>query len=171
MVDFANLKRPYSTWSEPEREEFIDALLKIINDNTRAAVVWVLETNAYMEVIKAKNLLDKDIVRAYHICARKCIEWVSICAKIAGYQDKILHIFDQGNPAWRTFAGAFTPEILGVYNIFQPIAQSKTDVVPLQSADVLAHQVVRNFALSGGLISGNSQRLYSYRLLGKPGQI
>ena len=169
MTEFANLRFPYSKWSEPDREAFMDALLKIINDNTRAAVVFAIETDAYMEVIKAKNLLDKDIVRAFHICARKCIEWVSICARIAGHQDKILHIFDQGNSAWTTFAKAFTPEVLNAYNILQPIARRKTDIISLQSADVLVHQVVRNFALSAGLVPANNQRLYSTKLFGKPG--
>lgn len=171
MTEFANLRYPYSTWDEAKRDKFIQAVIKIINANVRKGVVWAIEPDAYMEVIKAKNLLDKDIVRAYHICARKCIESVALWAIVAEHPYKVLHIFDQGCSAWPTFEASFTPEILDAYDILMPTAQRKTDVTPIQAADALVHQTVRNLALSAGLIPPNSQRLYSYNLFAKAGVV
>lgn len=168
MVEFANLRLPYRNWSEEKRDWLIQSFLDIIADCPRIWTTWMVEIDAYMEVIKANNLLDKDIVRAYHICARKCIETVSTWAFAAGYSQKILHVFDQGNPAWPTFVDRFNQPMLNSLRILQPISQSKVDVPPLQAADILVHQVARHALLSSGR-AGETQRLYTPRLFGKPG--
>lgn len=153
---------------EEKYQSLIDRVLNVLATYPRAYVAWAIEIDAYMEIIKARNLLDTDIVRAYHICARKCIEVVHGWAYVAQHKHKILHIFDHGNPAWPTFEDSFTDEMLEDLNILKPIAQSKRDVVGLQSADVLAHQVARNLLISAGKIP-ERQRLYTPKLLGKPG--
>jgi len=170
MTEFANLKDPYRNWNDSEREEFIQSLIQVICRYVRAYAVFAVETDAYMEAVKAKNILNKDIIRAYHICARKCIEWVSTAAGIAKHKCEVLHVFDQGSPAWVTFESSFTPEIRGSYNILQPVAKRNTDVAPLQAADMLVHQVVRNYSLSAALIPPANRRLYSVNLIcGKGG--
>ena len=123
---------------------------------------------------KGNNILDEssveyeDIVRAYHILARKCIESISDIARIGEYGPKILHIFDQGNAAWPTFEPLFTAEMLDGLNIYRPTAQSKKDVLSLQAADILAHQIGRHHMLKAHPEITN-QRMYTDRLLKKPG--
>lgn len=168
MVDFANLNSPYNGWDEPRRKRFIDRLLHIIAGTSRAWIAWGIEIDAYMEVIKAKNLLDKDIVRAYHICARKCIQSVALWSIIARHPHKVLHIFDRGNAAWDSFAASLPQPQLDSLNILAPIAQSKTDVIPLQAADALAHQTARHLELSMGLKKKEPRVLYSKELWTPP---
>jgi hypothetical protein len=168
MVSFANRRYPYGSWDDPKCDDLIGRLLDIIADCPRIWMVWVIEIDAYMEIIKARNLLEKDIVRAYHICARKCLEGVSDWARVAGYKQKILHIFDDGNSAWPTFEARLPNEMLDALNILRPIAQRKLDVVQLQAADVLAHQVGRNVLVSSGRALP-PRRMYTNRLFGKPG--
>ncbi len=168
MVDFANGNPPYRNWDEPRKGRFIDKLLHIIGSTSRAWIVWAIEIDAYMEVIKAKNLLDKDIVRAYHICARKCIQSVALWSMIARHPYKVLHIFDRGNAAWDSFAASLTQSQLDSLNILAPIAQSKTDIIPLQAADALAHQTARHLELSMGLKKKVPKVLYSKELWTPP---
>ncbi|MFZ0333493.1 MAG: DUF3800 domain-containing protein [Candidatus Acidiferrales bacterium] len=168
MKDFANRNRPYNSWPDEKYDALIAALLDVIADCPRLWVAWAIEVDVYMEIIKARNLLETDIIRAYHICAKRCLETVHSFAFVAGYEPKILHIFDRGNAAWSSFEASFTGEMLDALNILQPIAQSKTDVVPLQAADILAHQVAKNVLVSSGR-AATPQRLYTKRLFGKPG--
>ncbi|MGB6875782.1 MAG: DUF3800 domain-containing protein, partial [Candidatus Acidiferrales bacterium] len=168
MVTFVNLQKPYGSWTEERRESVINELLDVIADCPRVWVAWAIEIDAYMEIIKARNLLETDITRAYHICAKRCMETIHSLAFVAGYAPKILHIFDKGNSAWPSFEPSFTDEMLDALNILHPIAQSKTDVVPLQAADILAHQVAKNVLVSSGR-AATPQRLYTKRLFGKPG--
>ena len=168
MVDFVNVNLPYGGWDESKRDLLIEKLLAIIAKYPRISVTWAIEIDAYMEIIKARHLLETDILRAYHICARKCIETVHGWAFVARYPHKILHIFDKGNAGWPTFESSFTEEDLDDLGILQPIAQSKTDVVPLQAADILAHQVARNLLISSGR-KPEGQRLYTKQLFRKPG--
>jgi hypothetical protein len=118
--------------------------------------------------VKARNLLEKDIVRAYHICAQKCLEAVSDWARVAGYREKMLHVFDSGNSAWPTFDARLTQERLDALNILRPTAQLKRDVVQLQAADIFAHQALRSLLVASGRAQA-PLRIYSKRLFGKPG--
>jgi hypothetical protein len=148
MAAFASGQYPYRNWNENEKEKFISSLLQLIARHVRGYAVFAIEPDAYMEVVKARNILNKDIIRAYHICARKCIEWVSIAAGIAKHKARVLHVFDQGSPAWASFEESFTPQVRDSYNIALPIAKRNADATPLQAADMLVHQVIRNYALS-----------------------
>jgi hypothetical protein len=152
MVDFTNYRYPYNKLTMPDYDSLITSLLDVINIHAKFFVAWAIEIDAYMEIIKARHLLETDIVRAYHICARKCIESVSLWAGIAKHQHKILHIFDRGNSAWPSFEDSFDQEFLNALNILQPISQSKEDVLPLQAADILAHQMARDLLISLGKI-------------------
>jgi hypothetical protein len=168
MVGFCNLRWPYSTMKEERRKLLITSLLDIVRDYPRMYVAWSLKIDDYMNVIKARNLRNGDIVRAYHILGRRCIEMISDLARVASYQGKILHIFDQGNSAWPSFEALYTNEVLEALNIYRPTAQSKTDVLSLQAADVLAHQIGRHRVLKLNP-KATSQRIYTDRLLMKPG--
>lgn len=168
MAQFANRRRPYSTLDKDRYEALIQSLLDILRDCPRMRFSWSLSVEDYMNVIKARNLLETDIVRAFHILARKCIEIISDLARIADYKPKILHVFDQGNSAWPTFEPIFTAEMLEGLNIYRPTAQSRKDIVSLQAADVLAHQVGRFHALEIHP-EMTSLRLYVNRLFQKPG--
>ncbi len=107
-------------------------------------------------------------MRAYHILGRRCIQLVSDIARAAGYGNKILHVFDQGNSAWPNFEASFDEAMLDQLRIFRPTSQSRKDIPALQSADILAHQLGREktAALSVG---ATHQRLYTNRLSKKPG--
>jgi hypothetical protein len=168
MVDFFNHHHPYSLLSEARYEDLIESLLEIIGDCPRVYVAWSLSTHDYMNVIKARNLLDEDIVRAYHILARRCIAVISDLARAAGHTEKILHIFHHGNSAWPTFEASFTDDMLRALNILRPISQSHTDVVSLQAADVLAHQFGRRRVKK---IDGSveTKKVYTDSLVLKPG--
>ena len=168
MVDFFNHHLPYSLLTEERYDGLIDSLLEIIRDCPRLYVAWSLSTHDYMNVIKARNLCDEDIVRAYHILARRCIAIISDIARLAGHREKILHIFHHGNSAWPTFEASFTDEMLRALNIFRPISQSHTDIVSLQAADVLAHQLGRRRVkeIDGSI---EMKRVYTDRLCFKPG--
>lgn len=168
MVDFANLNRPYNKWNEPRRERFIDRLLHVVEGTSRAWIAWIIEIDTYMEVIKADNLLNEDIVRAYHICARRCIESVFLWSRVARHPYRVLHIFDGGNPAWSSFAASFNAETLDSYNILAPLAKSKVDVIPLQAADALVHQTARHLEMSMGLKMKEPRCLYTRRLWTPP---
>jgi len=144
MVEFANRQYPYNKLTDSDYEGLITSLLEVIKECARMFVVWAIEIDAYMEIIKARHILEQDIVRAYHICARKCIESISLWANLAKHPNKILHIFERGNPAWPSFENSFSPEFLNVLNILNPISQSKYDVVPLQAADIVVHQMARD---------------------------
>lgn len=122
----------------------------------------------YFEIVKARNLLETDIVRAYHICARRCIEVVADLAITGQHRQKILHIFHHGNNAWPTFAEKFTQPMLNSLNILLPVSQSSVDAVPLQAADILAHQIARDTMVSLGYKDA-PKKLYIGRLTGKPG--
>jgi hypothetical protein len=166
MKDFANRRYPYSLLSDDENEALIQSLVAVIHKYARNSIVWAIDTDAYMEIVKARNLLDKDIVRAYHICARKCMECVSLFAHIGKHGDKILHIFEQGNPAWPSFEDSFDQRMLDAFNILRPISQSKVDVLPLQAADILAHQRARALLISQGRAK-TGLRLYMDQLSAK----
>jgi hypothetical protein len=168
MVEFCNLRWPYSKMKEGERESLIKTLLDIIRDYPRMYVACSLKIDDYMNVIKGRNLLDEDIVRAYHVLGRRCIEVISDWARLAGCSEKLLHIFDQGNAAWPSFEALYTEEWLEALNIYRPTAQSKKDVLSLQAADILAHQIGRHRMHEFHPRSG-SQRIYTDRLLRKPG--
>lgn len=150
MVKFANRQYPYNKLTDLDYEGLITSLLEVIKECMRIFVVWAIEVDAYTEIIKARHILEKDIVRAYHICARKCIESISLWAKLAKHQKTILHIFEMGNPAWPSFEDYFTLEFLNVLNILRPISQSKQDVVSLQAADIVVHQMARDLLISHG---------------------
>lgn len=168
MAEFANMRFPYSTWTEERRESLIGSLLDIIADLPRIWVTWAIEIDAYMEIVKARNLLEKDIVRAYHICARKCIEVVHTWAVTAHYDRRITHVFDRGNSAWPTFEARFNRSMLDALNIKRPICENKMDATPLQAADILVHQTARHTVISSGR-AREGIRLYTKRLFGKPG--
>jgi hypothetical protein len=168
MAEFANMRFPYSTLTEERRELLIDSLLNIIADLPRIWVAWVIEIDAYMEIVKARNLLEKDIVRAYHICARKCIEVIHTWAIAANYGNRIKHVFDRGNSAWPTFETRFNRNMLDSLNIKRPVCENKKEVTPLQAADILVHQTARHSLISSGRAS-EGMRLYTKRLFGKPG--
>lgn len=168
MVAFANCRYPYNKLTDSDYEGLISSLLGVIKEYARFFVVWAIEVDAYLEIIKARHLLEQDITHAYHICARKCIESVSLWAKVAKHQNKILHIFDKGNAAWSSFEDSFNQEFLNILNILRPISQSKEDVVPLQAADILAHQMARDLLVSHGKMK-IGQRNYVDNLFTIPG--
>jgi hypothetical protein len=168
MANFCNRKKPYSLLSDDRYNLLISSLLDAIRDYPRMYSAWSLEIDDYMEVIKAKNLLRTDIVRAYHILARRCMDMISAFAKLAGHQNKILHVFDQGNAAWPSFEATFTEAMRDALCILQPISQDNRDIVSLQAADVLVHQLARHrvMQLDGSV---KTLRMYTDRLKGKPG--
>jgi hypothetical protein len=168
MTTFANNKRPYCDWDEDKRDALIDRLLNIIAERPHVFVSFGIRTDDYFEVVKARNLLETDIVRAYHICARRCMEIVSDLALLGAHRHKILHIFHHGNAAWPSFAETFTQPMLDRLNILLPISQSAVDVVPLQAADILAHQIARDTLVSMGH-RNIPKKLYMKRLAGKSG--
>ena len=65
MAEFANCEMPYAAWSDNDREEFIQALLFVIQKRTRARVAWGIEVDDYFDFIKARDLLNPRLVRAY----------------------------------------------------------------------------------------------------------
>jgi hypothetical protein len=168
MATFVNDRKPFDTWNDDKRETLISSLLDVIADLPRLRLFWAIEIDDYREIVKADNIGNEDIVRAYHMCARKCIEHISDLARTAKHQPKILHIFDKGNSAWPSFEATFTQPMLDSLNILNPIVQSKIDVVSLQAADVLAHQSARNILVESGR-AAQPKRLYTNRLFGKPG--
>jgi hypothetical protein len=168
MTEFINNTRPYSTLKGEQREALITSLLDAIADYPRVRISFALSVDDYLEVIKARNLLETDIVRAYHICARRCLEVVSDWARVASYTSKILHIFHHGNPAWPSFEAKFSPAMLDSLNILNPICQSNKDVRSLEAADVLAQQIGRDTLVQ---LRGKKAPLRSHigRLTGKAG--
>jgi hypothetical protein len=70
--------------------------------------------------------------------------------------------------AWNTFTSSLTQPQLDSLNILAPIAQSKTDVIPLQAADALAHQTARHLELSMGIKKREPRVLYSRQLWTPP---
>jgi hypothetical protein len=96
------------------------------------------------------------------------MERVSDMARDAGHQHKILHIFHHGNAAWPSFAETFTQPMLDSMKILVPIVQSHLDVVSLQAADIVAHQIARDTMVSLGHRKPSTMS-YTDRLLGKPG--
>jgi hypothetical protein len=168
MAEFANGQMPYAAWSDDKRDKLISSLLDTIADFPRMRLSWTIEVDDYREVVKADNIGREDIVRAYHMCARKCIELFSDLARNANHKPRILHIFDKGNAAWKSFEATFTQPMLDSLNILNPVAQSKIDVVALQSADILAHQSARKILVDSGR-ANQPKCLYTKRLFGKPG--
>lgn len=168
MTAFANNRRPYANWKEEDRAALIGSLLDVIADFPRMRFSCSMEVDDYRLVVKVDNIGDEDIVRAYHICARKCIEHVSDLARLVKHTHKILHIFDRGNSAWPTFEAKFTQAMLDSLNILQPISQSKVDVVALQSADIIAQQSARNILIESRRAT-ETKRIYTKRLFNKPG--
>ena len=168
MVAFANNQYPYRRWPQEKIDSLISSLLAAIKRFPRLRFSCSIEVDDYMEVVKADNIGREDIVRAYHLCARKCIEHVSDLARAAGHAKKILHIFDKGNSAWSSFEATFTQKMLDSLNILNPITQSKIDVIPLQAADILAHQTGRSILIETGRAE-TPTRYYVERLFNKPG--
>jgi hypothetical protein len=168
MVDFANKNRPYFLMAEEKYNAVISDVLDSIAEFPRFRHAVALAVDDYREVVKADNIGNEDIVRAYHMCARKCIEFISDLAREANHKPKILHIFDAGNAAWPSFQATFTDEMLASLNILRPIEQSKIDVLGLQAADVLAHQSARQLLIDSGKAK-QPLRLYTERLHRKPG--
>ena len=81
MVEFFNHRYPYSKLSKTDYGALIDALLDIVHFHPRMFVSFSMETKDYMDVIKARHLLEEDIVRAYHILARRCILMIFRCSQ------------------------------------------------------------------------------------------
>jgi hypothetical protein len=138
--------------------------MEVIDRYVRMHVTWAIEIDAYLEIIKARHLGENDIVRAYHICARKCIEAISLWAKIAEHKERILHIFHHGNSAWPSFEASFNDEMLEVLNILHPISQSEIEIVPLQAADIIAHQTARDILTKRGM-AAVPRKLYADKLI------
>jgi hypothetical protein len=99
MVDIVSRNWPYGKWCEDKQGSLINALLAIIAEYPRMRYSCSMEIDDYRLVVKADNIGNEDIARAYHMCARKCIEHISHLARAASHPHKILHIFDRGNPA------------------------------------------------------------------------
>jgi hypothetical protein len=168
MTTFANGKMPFGAWNDDKRETLISSLLDVIADLPRIRLSWTIEVDDYREIVKGDNIGREDIVRAYHMCARKCIEHMSDLARTANHEPKILHVFDKGNSAWPSFEATFTQPMLESLNILRPIVHSKADAVALQAADILAHQSARQILVDSGR-SAKPKCLYTKRLFGKPG--
>lgn len=160
MTEWVNFVYPFNKFSERDFER----LMAVIERYARMHVTWAIEIDAYLEIIKARRLGERDIVRAYHICARKCIECISLWAKIAEHREKILHIFHHGNSAWPSFEDSFNDEMLDVLNILRPISQSEIDIVPLQAADIIAHQMARDLLTKHGM-AAVPRKLYADKLI------
>jgi len=167
-AEFATAQHPYKKWKEEKRKAFMSSLLYLIDKFPRMRIACSLEISDYMQVVKYNNIGRDDIARAYHMCARKCIEIVSDLARNAGHQQKILHIFDRGNAAWPSFEASFNQSMLDSLRILQPIAQSKTDVIALQSADLLAHQARRDILIKSKRVT-STKEFYMPRLRHKTG--
>ena len=146
MCEWINSVYPYNKFSE---EDF-KRLMAVIDRYARLHVTWAIEIDAYLEIIKARHLGECDIVRAYHICARKCIECISLWAKVAQHKSRILHVFHHGNSAWPSFDDSINDEMLDALNILRPISQSEAHIVPLQAADIIAHQTARDLLTKRG---------------------
>lgn len=160
MSEWINSIYPYSKFSE---EDF-KRLMAVMDSYARLHVTWAIEIDAYLEIIKARHLGERDIVRAYHICARKCMECISLWANAAQHKRRILHIFHHGNAAWPSFEDSFSDEMLDVLNILRPISQSEVDIVPLQAADIIAHQTARDLLTKQGM-AAPPRKLYADDLI------
>jgi len=160
MAPWINSRYPYDKFSEAD----FDRLLEVMARYVRMHIVWSIEVDAYLEVIKARHIGESDIVRAYHICARKCMECISLFAKAAQHKHCILHVFHHGNSAWRSFEDSFSDEMLDELNILRPVAQSEVNIVPLQSADIIAHQMARDELTKRGMVP-TPRKLYANKLI------
>jgi hypothetical protein len=160
MAPWINSHYPYSEFSEDDFQR----LMTVINRYVRIRVTWAIENDAYLEIIKARHLGETDIVRAFHICARKCMECISLWAKLAKHKNRILHIFHHGNAAWPSFEDSFSEEMLDVLNILRPISQSEIHIVPLQAADIIAHQIARDELTKRGMVP-TPRKLYADKLI------
>lgn len=160
MAPWINARYPYNKFPEADFER----LMEVINRAVRIHVTWAIEIDAYLEIIKARHLGEQDIVRAYHICARKCIECISLWAKAAQHKYRIHHIFHHGNAAWPSFQDSFSDEFLDVLNILRPDAQSEVHIVPLQAADIIAHQMARDEVTKRGMMP-TPRKLYADKLI------
>jgi hypothetical protein len=168
MTAFANKHKPYSLMKDEEYDALIKAILDTIAYFPRFRHAAGILVDDYREIVKADNIGREDIVRAYHMCARKCIEFISDLARAANHQTPILHIFDSGNSAWPSFEDTFTDVMLDRLKILRPIQQRRKDILGLQAADVLAHQTARHKLVELGK-SPAPLRLYTDRLHAKPG--
>jgi hypothetical protein len=130
MAQFVNLEEPYATWSETEREEFIQSLLATIRRRAGVLVAWAIE----MDDWQSRH------AKAYTLCALACIATVSEWVRACGYAEKISHIFDGYGEPKPDLSSAFRLEDLDAYGIVGPKVQPKRDVAPLQAARILAHQ-------------------------------
>jgi hypothetical protein len=137
MAQFANLEEPYGTWTEAEREGFIQSLLATIKRWAGVLVAWAIEVDDWRN--------NRQIVKAHTLCALACIATVSDWAKECGYEEKISHTFEGYGESTGGLIGALgtafrLPEDLDAYKIYLPVAQWKGDFCPLQAARVIAHQ-------------------------------
>lgn len=160
MAPWINARYPYNKFSEDHFEQ----LMQVITRCVRMHITWAIEVDAYLEIIKARHLGEENIVRAYHICARKCMECISLFAKAGQHKHRILHIFHHGNAAWPSFEDSFSDEMLDVLNILRPIAQSEIHVVPLQAADIIAHQMARDVLTKRSMVAP-PRKLYADKLI------
>jgi len=160
MAPWINGRYPYNKFSEDNFER----LMTVINRYVRMHVTWTIEVDAYLEIIKARHLGEQDIVRAYHICARKCMECISLFAKAAQHKYRIHHIFHHGNAAWPSFQDSFSEEMLDKLNILRPDSQSEVHIVPLQAADIIAHQMAREELTKRGMVAP-PRKLYADALI------
>jgi hypothetical protein len=92
------------------------------------------------------------------------MECISLWAKIAEHKKPILHIFHHGNSAWSSFEDSFNDEMVDVLNILRPIAQSEIQIVPLQAADIIAHQTARDLMTKQGMVAA-PRKLYADKLI------
>jgi hypothetical protein len=160
MAPWINARYPYDKFSESDFERLMDVMAHCV----RTYVTWAIEIDGYLEIIKARHIGEQDIVRAYHICARKCIESISLWAKVAQHKPRIHHIFHHGNSAWPSFQDSFSDAMLDVLNILRPEAQSELHIVPLQAADIIAHQTARDELTKRGMMP-TPRKLYADRLI------
>jgi hypothetical protein len=137
MAQFAKLEEPYASWTEMEREEFIQSLLAAIKRWAGVLIAWAIEIDDWQN--KAQ------IVKAHTLCGLACIATVSDWAKECGYEEKISHTFEATEESLPAVIGSLgaafrLPEDLDAYKIYLPHAQREGDLAPLQAARILAHQ-------------------------------
>jgi Protein of unknown function (DUF3800) len=165
MVDFQACKRPYDVWTKEKRAHFLASLHHVIHKRT----LMSFATTADIEGFENLTPEQRNVLVSPHVFAAKnCMKQVGFWAaeNIINYP-VIAYIFEEGQPHERQMARlveTLTDEDKWFFRMASLIFAKKKSLNPLQAADVVAYESMKEIARSINPLNKRGSRLSGINL-------
>jgi hypothetical protein len=147
MSEFESRLGEFQGWSNPKRIAFLSNLIDIINDTAVYGLCCALSMDDYREAVP-EDLRRFDPRFAYLLCFAECLTWLPEILEGAPPKETVNLIFDGNDqyvPTLYRMFMRFKRALVDPQWLMGTLSgASKQDMIPLQSADILAYEMYKH---------------------------